>query len=328
MRVRIAALAFLLFVIVFASFLVGRYHVSLSAWWNLLLHPGNSDIPTLVLLRVRLPRILGGLLIGAGLAASGAAYQGIFRNPMVSPDILGASAGAGLGAAVAILFSCGIFAIQLISFLAGISAVGLTCLVSARVKRGNDPILAMVLAGIMIASTCSALVSLTKAVADPENKLPVITFWLMGSMASINQSNIVWLLVFVPLGILMLAFLRWQLNVLSFGEEEAASMGIATRRARWTVILCSTILTTVSVSIAGMIGWVGLVIPHFSRMIVGPNYKVLFPASVLMGASYMLLVDDVARCAMAQEIPLGILTSLIGAPFFLYLLMRSKQGWA
>lgn len=328
MRIRIAALFFLLFVVWTGSFFVGRYHIPMAAWWNLLSHPENGDIPTLILLKVRLPRILGGLLIGAGLAASGASYQGIFRNPMVSPDILGASAGAGLGAAIAILFGCSISEIQLISFLTGIGAVGLTCLVSARVKRGNDPVLVMVLAGIMIASTCSALVSLTKAVADPENKLPVITFWLMGSLAPINQSNIGWLLVLVPFGIIMLMFLRWQLNVLSFGEEEAASMGIATRRARWTVILCSTILTTVSVSLAGMIGWVGLVIPHFSRMIVGPNYKVLFPASVLMGASYMLLVDDVARSAMAQEIPLGILTSLIGAPFFLYLLMRSKQGWA
>jgi iron complex transport system permease protein len=325
---KLVALALFLLVVFTGSFLVGRYSVPMETWWNLLRRPDSGDVASLVLLRVRLPRILGGLLIGAGLAASGAAYQGIFRNPMVSPDILGASAGAGLGAAVAILFGCASAQIQLISFLTGLGAVGLTCLIAARVRRGNDPVLAMVLAGVMIASICSALVSLTKTVADPENKLPVITFWLMGSLASITRENIGWLLVLIPAGIVLLMFLRWKLNVLSFGEEEAAALGVATRPARWTVIVGATVLTTVAVSVAGLIGWVGLVIPHLARMIVGPNYKVLLPASVLLGASYLLLVDDIARSAMAQEIPLGILTSLVGAPFFIYLLMRSRQGWA
>lgn len=328
LAIKLVLLAFLLVAVTLASIVLGRYHIPLDAWRRFFLHPGNGGVATQVLLRVRLPRILGGLLIGAGLSVSGAAYQGLFRNPMVSPDILGASAGAGVGAAIAILLNCGAPAIQGISFLGGLGAVGATSFVAARVRRGNDPVLAMVLSGVMIASICSALISLTKTVADPDAKLPAITFWLMGSLGAINNTNIVWLLVLIPLGILVLMVMRWKLNVLSMGEEEAASLGVDTRQARWIIILSATVLTTAAVSVSGMIGWVGLVIPHLTRMIVGPNYKVLLPASIMLGASYMLLVDDVSRSVMASEIPLGILTSLIGAPFFLYLLVRTKQGWA
>jgi iron complex transport system permease protein len=310
------------------SIVLGRYHIPLEGWRRFILDPGNGDVATLVLLKVRLPRILGGLLIGAGLSASGAAYQGLFRNPMVSPDILGATAGAGVGAAFAILHGWGGTGIQISAFLAGLIAVGATCFVAARVRRGNDPVLAMVLSGVMIASICSGLVSLSKTVADPDNKLPAITFWLMGSLSAINNKNLIWLATLVPLGILVLMFMRWKLNVLSLGEEEAASLGVDTRCARWIIIVSATVLTTVSVSMAGMIGWVGLVIPHLTRMIVGPNYKVMLPASILLGGGYLLLVDDISRSALSGEIPLGILTSLIGAPFFLYLLMRTKQGWA
>lgn len=328
LAIKLVLLALLLVVVVFMSFAMGRYHVPLSAWKALLVHPGNGDVATRVLLRVRLPRILGGLLIGAGLSVSGAAYQGLFRNPMVSPDILGASAGAGFGAALAILLGCSALEIQGVSFLVGLAAVGITCFVSARVRSGTAPVLVLVLSGVMIASICTALISLTKTVADPVNKMPAITFWLMGSLSSIDNTNIVWLLILIPLGILVLMFMRWKLTVLSMGEEEAASLGVNTRIARWIVILSATVLTTAAVSVSGMIGWVGLVIPHLARMIVGPNYKVLIPASILLGGSYMLLVDDICRSATASEIPLGILTHLIGAPFFLYLLVRTKQGWA
>jgi iron complex transport system permease protein len=326
--IKFVLLSFFLVAVTLASFLLGRYHIPLDAWRKFLLDPGNGGVATLVLLRVRLPRILGGLLIGAGLSASGAAYQGLFRNPMVSPDLLGASAGAGLGASIAILLNCGASAIQGISFLGGLGAVGATCFVAGRVRRGNDPVLVMVLSGVMIASICSALVSLTKTVADPDVKLPAITFWLMGSLASINNNNIVWPLFLIPLGIFVLMLMRWKLNVLSMGEEEAASLGVDTRKARWVVVLSATVLTTAAVSLSGMIGWVGLVIPHLTRMFVGSNYKVLLPASVILGGTYMLLVDDISRSATASEIPLGILTHLIGAPFFLYLLVRTKQGWA
>jgi iron complex transport system permease protein len=328
LAIKLVFLLLLLVVVTSISTLMGRYHIPLDAWRRFLLDPKNGGITTLVLLRLRLPRILGGMLIGAGLSASGAAYQGLFRNPMVSPDLLGASAGAGLGACAAIMWNCGAAAIQAISFLAGLGAVGATCFVAGRVRRGNDPVLALVLSGVMIASICSALVSLTKTVADPDVKLPAITFWLMGSLASIDNSNIAWLLALIPPGILVLMFMRWRLNVLSMGEEEAASLGVDTRRARRIIVLSATVLTTAAVSLSGMIGWVGLVIPHLTRMIVGPNYKALLPASVILGASYMVLVDDISRSATAGEIPLGILTHLIGAPFFLYLLVRMKQGWA
>lgn len=325
--IKLGLLCLLLVAITMVSIVLGRYHIPLDSWRRLLLNAGDSDVATLVLLRIRLPRILGGLLIGAGLSASGAAYQGLFRNPMVSPDLLGASAGAGLGASIGILLDCGAPAIQAISFLGGLAAVGATCFVAGRVRRGNDPVLALVLSGVMIASICSALVSLTKTVADPDVKLPAITFWLMGSLASIDNKNVVWLAALIPPGILTLMFMRWKLNVLSMGEEEASSLGVDTRTARWIVVLSATVLTTAAVSLSGMIGWVGLVIPHLTRMIMGPNYKVLLPAAVLLGGSYMLLVDDISRLATAGEIPLGILTHLIGAPFFLYLLVRTKQGW-
>ncbi|MBT9331517.1 FecCD family ABC transporter permease [Paracidobacterium acidisoli] len=325
---KLVLLALFLVAVILASIVLGRYSISLDAWRHFLLHPGNSDVAAQVLLRVRLPRILGGLLIGAGLSVSGGAYQGLFRNPLISPDILGASAGAGIGAAIAILLGCGAPAIQAISFLGGLAAVGATCFVAGRVRLGNDPVLAMVLSGVMMASICEALISLTKTVADPEDKLPAITFWLMGSLSSINATSLVWLLILIPLGIVVLMVMRWKLNVLSMGEEEAASLGVDTRKARWLIVLSATMLTTAAVSVSGMIGWVGLVIPHLARMIVGPNYKVLLPASILLGGSYMLLVDDLSRSAMASEIPLGILTHLIGAPFFLYLLIRTRQGWA
>lgn len=323
---KLVLLALLLLAVTLTSIVLGRYHIPLDAWRKFLLHPANGDVTARVLLRIRLPRILGGLLIGAGLSVSGAAYQGLFRNPIVSPDILGASAGAGVGAAIAILLGCSAAAIQGISFAVGLAAVGATCFVAGRVR--NDPVLAMVLSGVMIASICEALVALTKTVADPQDKLPAITFWLMGSLGTINNTNIVWLLLLIPLGTVVLILMRWKLNVLSMGEEEAASLGVDTRATRWIVVLSATVLTTAAVSVSGMIGWVGLVIPHLARMIVGPNYKVLIPASIMLGGSYMLLVDDVSRSAMASEIPLGILTHLIGAPFFLYLLVRMNQGWA
>lgn len=321
-------LALLLVAVTLVSIELGRYQVSLYAWQRFLFDPRNGDVATLVLLRVRLPRIIGGLLIGAGLSASGAAYQGLFRNPIVSPDLLGASAGAGVGAAIAILLGWGSTAIEGFSFLGGLAAVGATSFVARRVRRGNDPVLALVLSGLMIASICEALISLTKTVADPDLKLPAITFWLMGSLASVDNTNVFWLLILIPLGILALMLMRWKLNVLAMGEEEAASLGVDTRTARLIVVLSATVVTTAAVSLSGMIGWVGLVIPHVARMLVGPNYKVLLPASVMLGGSYMMLVDDIARTATAAEIPLGILTHLIGAPFFLYLLIRMKQEWA
>ena len=322
---RLAGLCVALLVAAGYSLMIGRYHVPLSSWWGILTAPRDSGVGGIVLLEVRLPRILTGILIGAGLSASGAAYQGIFKNPMVSPDILGASAGAGFGAAAAILLGFNMFGVQLTSFACGLFAVMLTCAISARMKRSGDPVLIMILAGIVVGSIFTALISLIKSVADPDNKLPAITFWLMGSLSSASLKGLKFLLPLAVLGVVPLFLLRWQLNVLSFGEEEASALGVDTRRFRWVIILCATLLTASAVSVAGLIGWVGLVIPHLARMFVGPDYRVLLPASLLMGATYLLLVDDLARSVFATEISLGILTSLVGAPFFLYLLLRCPQ---
>jgi iron complex transport system permease protein len=309
------------------SSMLGRYDVPLATWWRLLRAPESAGVPGIVLLHVRLPRIVAGILIGAGLSASGAAYQGLFRNPMVSPDILGASAGAGFGAAAGILLGFGIPGIQCVSFVFGLAAVLVTCAAAARLSRTGDPILTLVLVGILVGSIFTALISLAKYVADPYSKLPAITFWLMGSLAAIHVRDVEFAVAPMLLGLAPLVLLRWNLNVLSFGDEEARALGAETGRLRWIVILCSTLLTASAVSVAGMVGWVGLVIPHLARMIVGPDYRVLLPASLLLGATYMLLVDDLARSVYATEIPLGIMTSLVGAPFFLYLLMRSQRGW-
>ncbi len=280
-----------------------------------------------VIFSVRIPRIFAAMLVGGALSVSGAAYQGLFKNPMVSPDILGASAGAGFGAAMAILLSCGLIGVQISSFLFGMGAVVLTFLVSSLIGRGNNVTLILVLTGMVVSTLFSSFVSITKYVADPEGKLPAITFWLMGGLSSIRANDVKIILIPVLIGLIPLILIRWKLNVLSFGEEEAKAMGIDTTKLRIIVIICSTLLTASAVSISGMVGWIGLIIPHFARMIVGPNYKILLPASLLIGSTFLLLVDDVARSAFTVEIPLGILTSLIGAPFFIYLLIKGKRGW-
>lgn len=313
---------------VLVSLTLGRYDVPLTAWWDVLFASERGGIPALVLLQVRLPRVVAGVLIGGGLSAAGAAYQGLFRNPMVSPDILGASAGAGFGAAAGILLGFGVIGIQCWSFAFGLAAVALTCSLAARLARAGDPILTLVLVGILVGSMFTALVSLVKYVADTSSQLPAITFWLMGSLAATNKRDVQFALLPLLLGILPLLLLRWKLNVMAFGEEEARALGADTGRLRWIVILCATLVTATAVAVAGMIGWVGLVVPHLARMIVGPNYRVLLPASMLLGSSYLLLVDDLARSVYSNEIPLGIVTSLVGAPFFLYLLTKAQKGWA
>ena len=307
------------------SWSLGSYSISLSGWWKALTMPSASGTVGLVLFQVRLPRILACILIGAGLSLAGAAYQGLFNNPMVSPDILGASAGAGFGAAIGILCGLQILEIQALSFAVGLLAVLLACALAAEPARRGDPVLVLVLVGILVASVFTALISITKYVADPYNKLPVITFWLLGSLASINAKDVEFACVPMILGSLPLFLLRWKLNVLSFGEEEAQTLGLNTRRLRLAIIVCSTLITAAAVSIAGIIGWIGLVIPHLARMLVGPNHKVLLPASAIIGACFLLLVDDIARTAFPLEMPVGILSALIGAPFFLYLLIHERK---
>ena len=315
------------------SFAVGRYGISpvmlLKIFFSKLFNlpvTWSSTVETIII-NVRTPRIIAAMLVGAALSISGASYQGLFKNPMVSPDILGASAGAGFGAALGILLSFSVVEIQIMSFVFGLGAVMLTYSISTFIGRGNNGTLVLVLTGMVIATLFSSFTSMTKYVADPYSKLPAITFWLMGSLSSITASDVKVLMVPILIGAIPLILLRWKINVLSFGEEEAKAMGIDTFRLRMIIIFSSTMITAASVSISGMIGWVGLIIPHIARLIVGPNYKVLIPASILIGSTYLLLVDNLARSIFSIEIPLGILTSLIGAPFFIFLLLKGRRGW-
>ena len=259
-------------------------------------------------------------LIGAGLSAAGAAYQGIFKNPMVSPDVLGASSGAGFGAALGLFLSFSYQGVSFLAFVLGLSAVGAVCLISSRVKYNQT--LGLVLAGMMISSLFTAAVSFLKLVADPNNTLPVITYWLMGSLASIRPKDLAFAAPWIIGGIIPIYLLRWKINVLTLGEEEARCIGVNTSAVRLAVVLCATLITSAAVSVSGLIGWVGLVIPHFARMLVGSDYRKMLPASLLLGASFLLVVDNFARLLATSEIPIGILTAFVGAPFFLWLILR------
>ena len=314
------------------SFTMGRYSVSLKDLFYIfyakivgLPQTWFESVDT-VLFKIRLPRIIAALLIGSSLSVAGATYQGLFKNPMVSSDILGASAGAGFGAAMALLLSFNIAGVQFFAFVFGIGAVLLTYTISKVIGHSNSTTLILVLTGMVVSSLFQSLISLTKYVADPDSKLPAITFWLMGGLSTITFKEIYILLIPFIIGIVPILLLRWKLNVLSFGEEEAKSLGIDTDKMRIILIVCSSLLTASSVSVAGIIGWVGLVIPHVTRLIVGPNYKTLIPSSILIGSTYLLLIDDISRTIFSMEIPLGILTSLIGAPFFISILLKGRKS--
>lgn len=321
---RFAVLGAVFLAVLLGSLLVGRYALSPGQLIHMLwtrISGGAADWPISddkVVFAVRLPRVAAAALVGAALAVSGAAYQGMFRNPMVSPDILGASTGAGFGAAVAILLGAGYFGISAAAFCCGLLAVAAAWLVS-RLSKANQAV-ALILAGMMISSLFSAGTSFVKLVADTQQQLPAITYWLMGSLSSIKDKDVVFLAIPVALGMIPLFFLRWRMNLLTVGEEEAQSMGVNTRRLRGAVIVCATLLTSASVAVSGMIGWVGLVIPHFCRMLFGYDYRRLIPAGALFGAAFLLAVDDIARLVTTGEPPLGILTAFVGAPLFLYLI--------
>ncbi len=334
-RLVFAALLVLLALSVLVSLQIGRYGVSPAEALRVFRDAIAGTLPEYdragaVLLDVRLPRIGLAIVAGAALSAAGAAFQGLFRNPMVSPDLLGVSSGASVGACLAILLSLPGPTIQLLSFGSGLAAVALVVGVSAAVTRANGGgLLVMILAGIVISSLASAITSLTKYLAPPDTKLPEITFWLMGSFArSGSLGNLVLLSVAFVIGAVTLLLLRWKLNVMSFGEEEARALGINTTRVRLVVILAATLLTATTVALCGVVGWVGLVIPHMCRFLVGPNYLALLPSSMVLGGVFMLAVDNVARSVTAGEIPLSIVTSLIGAPIFLHLLFKGQRSWS
>ena len=284
----------------------------------------NITDPERVLFLIRLPRVIVVMLVGAGLAVAGASYQGMFKNPLTSPDLLGASAGASLGACLALLWNWGGTGVQIAAFLGGLAAVGMAVWLNKLVDY--DPTLGLVLAGILVSTLFQSGMSIVKLLADSNDKLPEITFWLMGSFHDITVRDV---LVFIPMavGFILLLVQSWKLNVLSFGDEEARAMGVNTKRTRFWVILGSTLLASASVAVAGIIGWIGLVIPHLARAVVGPNYRVLLPTSMLIGSAFLLLVDNLARMMLSVEIPIGILTSILGVPFFIFIFKKNMRGW-
>lgn len=340
----LAAALLLLFCI---SFLIGRYGVPVTDALRilghrvaLLLERGLSSLlgrplsflpetvrwteqMETVVINIRLPRILLACLVGCCLSSAGAAYQSVFQNPMAAPDILGASSGAAFGAALAILLGLPTRLITLLAFLLSVATVLVVYLVGQRAP--GKRVVNLILAGIMVSSLFSAGTSFIKLVADPSNVLPAITYWLMGSLSGARLQDVSFVLLPMALGLLPLLLLRWRMNILTLGDEEARTMGVHPNRLRLIVVLCSTLVTASSVSVSGMIGWVGLVIPHLARKMVGSDHRYLMPATMLLGAAFLLAVDNVSRNLLATEIPIGILTAFIGAPFFLYLILR-KEG--
>ena len=327
----VGLLATILVALILAASLIGAYPLTLpemlAAIGRWLTHaPAQGQIDT-VLFEVRLPRVFAAVLVGAAIAAAGAAYQTLFRNPLVSPDILGVSTGAGLGAVLGIFLSLPVAGIQLSAFVVGLATVGLVYAIGS-VVHGREPILVLVLAGVVVGSLAGAVISLLKILADPYDQLPAIVFWLLGSLSAIRKGEVWAAAPLVLLGLVPLILLRWRINVLSLGDEEAKALGVDAGRLRLLVVAAATLMTASVVAISGVIGWVGLVIPHIARMLVGPSFDRLLPTAMLLGASYLLLVDTLARTMARIEVPIGILTAAIGAPFFLWLLARGREGWS
>ena len=327
------ALAFALLLAALAfAFSVGRYPIGpdqvLVALWSRVLGVPSGLDPTaeIVLFAVRGPRVLAALLAGAALAGAGAASQGLFRTPLVSPDILGVSSGAALGAVIGIYLSLDVLAIQTLAFGGGLLAVGAVYVIAARVG-GHDPTLVLVLAGVAFGALLGAGVALVKYLADPYNQLPAITFWLLGSLAAVDREDLRALALVVPVALVPLWALRWRINLLSLGDDEARALGVEAGRLRLVVVACATLATAGVVAVAGVVGWVGLLVPHIARLLVGPDFRRLLPVAVLLGAAYMLCIDTLARTLVRTELPLGVLTAACGTPLFVWLLARTRRHW-
>jgi iron complex transport system permease protein len=315
------------------AFTVGRYPVGVGDLFAVIVaklggHPANVPpaIET-VIWQVRGPRVLAASFVGAALAVAGTAFQGLFRNPLVSPDILGASSGAALGAVLGIYFSLGVLAIQSLAFAGGLLAVAMVYAIGS-VVAARDPVLVLVLAGVVIGALLGAGVGLIKYLADPYNQLPAMTFWLLGSLAATAPSDLIPLFGPVALGTLALLGLRWRMNVMSLPDEEARALGVPTGPLRIAIVAAATLVTSASVATAGVIGWVGLVVPHIARTLVGPDFGRLIPAAALIGGGFLLAIDTLARSAASVEIPLGILTAFVGTPFFIWLLASVSKTWS
>jgi len=283
-----------------------------------------TDSMRAILFNVRLPRIILACMVGCSLSAAGAAYQGVFQNPMAAPDILGASSGAAVGAALAILLQFSSTTVMLFAFCASLVTIALVMLIS-KIASGNKT-LRIILAGIMVSSLCNSITSFIKLVADPNSILPEITYWMMGSLAKARPTSVLFAAIPMAIGLTALLLIRWRINLLTLSDHEAKTMGVNVSIIRIIVIISATLITAASVSVSGLIGWVGLVVPHLARRLVGNNYKQLMPVSMLIGAIFLLIVDNVSRNLLLTEIPIGILTAVIGAPFFIWLITRRKEA--
>lgn len=313
--------------LIFLSVFLGRYPISISDIFRVLLSlirdQGVNEIHSSILVHVRLPRAILAALVGGSLAVSGAAFQGVFRNPLVSSGMLGVSSGAGFGAALALILFNNFFYVSVFSFGFGLVAVSL-CFFIGRITGGSRQAVTLVLGGVIVGSVFSALISFLKYVADPYDELPAIVFWLMGSLSRAEYSMILLAGIPMVLGAFGLMIIRWHLNVLAMGDKQAHSLGLNVNLNRGFIIVCATLATAAAVCVSGVIGWIGLVVPHMGRMVIGNDNKDLIPVSFSIGACFLIVVDLLSRMISTSEIPLGILTALVGGPFFIYLLKQTK----
>lgn len=327
-----AGLLILPFVLIIISLMIGLYSISVENIARALLSPlfpglveSVPQTEITLVLRIRLPRVLSAALIGASLASTGVAFQGIFKNPLVDSNLLGVTSGAGFGAALALLLGGTTLVVQGLAFGFGLLAVSLAYLGSR--LYSTAPMIVLTLMGILIGSFFGSLTSLMKYVADPLNTLPAITFWLLGGLTGVTWDSVPMLAALTVFGSAFLWLVRWRLNILSLGDAEAVTLGMNPNRLKLTIIVVATLMTAAAVAVGGVIGWIGLVIPHAGRIIVGPDHKRLIPASLALGAAFLLLIDNISRTLLSTEVPLGILTGLVGVPLLIVLLRRNRTGW-
>ncbi len=318
----------LMIVTLLVSFWIGYYSLSPTQIWRAFLFGLGIPVevePQAVTIfwKIRLPRILSALLIGSSLSVAGSVYQGMFHNPLVSPDILGVSAGAGLGAAFSIFWGFPYWYTQIFAFFGGVAAVVLSYLVSR--SSVHSQTLSLVLTGTMISTLCNSSVTMLKYLSDPNDVLPQITFWLMGSLTKVTMDGVIWSAFPIAVGLAVILLMRWQLNLLSLNDEEAQSMGMNPRIYRVIFISASTLLSASAVCLGGLIGWVGLMVPHMARAIFGPDYRRLVPGCILLGGIFLLAMDNIARSLLSMELPIGVVTSFAGAPFFVALILKRRR---
>jgi len=306
----------------------GRYPITpneiASIIWRRLAGDVRATTADAVVWQIRMPRVAVAALVGAALAAAGAAYQHLFRNPLVAPDTLGVSSGAALGAVLGIFFGAGFIVIELAAFAGGLAAVAVVMLIASRLKA-HEPLVTLILTGVVVASLLAAAISLVKYLADPYNQLPAITFWLMGSFAAASTHEVWSLLPAVIISLAILVALAWRINLLALPDDEARALGVHTRLLRGVVIAAATLATAAGVAVAGIIGWIGLVVPHMARLLVGPEFSRLLPVAAIFGAAFLLAIDTLARTIAPIEVPPGILTAIVGTPVFIVLLAHARR---